>query len=120
MKLFRFDIPTAYPLPNLQSTNVLLKPLLDSAGALKVSCLYFGAGSQFIDQTTQSDRLFLVVSGRGWVRDAVTEYTRLQAGHAVFYEADEQFNIMTHNGMTMIVLEGDELHPEASLHPYNP
>lgn len=120
MKLFRFDIPTANPIPHSESDKVLLTPVLERFAHSKISCMYFGAGGLLAMQMADLDRLFLVVSGRGWVKTQETDYIRLQTGQAVFWQAGEQHEILTHNGMVMMVIEGENLHPEHFLHPYVP
>lgn len=120
MNFFRFDIPTAVPITLADSQHALIAPLLDVDQSLKIACLYFGAGGTLGMQAAQTDRLFLIVSGRGWVRTPDVDYVRVQVGQAVFWHEGEQHALLTHNGMVVFVVEGTGLQPELLMHSYEP
>jgi quercetin dioxygenase-like cupin family protein len=49
-----------------------------------------------------------VVDGTGWVSGADGERHVIDAGEAVFWEAGEDHEIWTDDGLTMIVIEGND------------
>lgn len=61
---------------------------------------------------TPLDRLFLVVTGSGWVADASGRRRALGAGEAAFWRGGELHESGSEVGMGVVVLEGEGLEPE--------
>ena len=113
MKLYRFDIRTTHMINAHNSERAAVSPLLNLTGDASVNAIYLGAGGKLGMHPAEKNQLFLVVSGRGWVRTAEDdEYRRVIAGHAVYWQAGEKHETMTHNGLTAIVIEGENVDPD--------
>ena len=59
--------------------------------------------------------LLAVVDGRGWVSGADGEPHAVAAGQAAFWEAGEEHETWTDEGLTAMVIESEE-----ALRPYEP
>ncbi len=55
--------------------------------------------------------LLAVVDGAGWVRGADREPRPIGAGEAVYWEAGEEHETWTDDGLVAIVIESEELRP---------
>jgi quercetin dioxygenase-like cupin family protein len=56
-------------------------------------------------------QLLLVVQGEGHVRGEKNVYFKVQQGDAVFWDKDEWHETKTDTGLTVIVIESEELDP---------
>jgi quercetin dioxygenase-like cupin family protein len=55
-------------------------------------------------------QLFIVVRGAGWVSGADGERAQIGAGEAALWEPGEEHESGSDDGMTVLVVEADELH----------
>jgi quercetin dioxygenase-like cupin family protein len=82
-------------------------------GKSSVNAIYLGAGGNLGMHAAETKQLFLVVSGRGWVRtNEDDDNRRVIAGHAVYWAEGEHHETMTHNGLTAIIIEGANVNPD--------
>ena len=86
------------------SVAVALAPLLRGAGLIE-------PGGVVGKPPAATHQLYCVVEGQGWVRGAETHRTQIRAGQAAFWLRGEPHESGSESGMTVLVIEGDELDP---------
>lgn len=112
MKLFRFDLGTARPIPAFDSKNAFMARGVRTAGPTQIGCFYLEAGGVVGYHQAASDQLLLVVQGEGWVRADGAERVPVKAGDAVFWAAGEWHETGTDTGLVALPVESDGLKPE--------
>lgn len=115
MRLFRFDAPVGKDLTQHHSANVAISPILRTAGSVQVACMHVQAKGVIGAHPAVKPQLFLVVEGEGWVRGEADQRIPLAAGQAAFWQAGEHHESGSNNGMTALVIEGDDLDPDQYL-----
>ena len=110
MKLFRFDREGAHHVTRFDSDFRHQFLSITDTGA-RISVVYFGPGEHVGRHETQTDQLFAVVLGEGWV-EADGKREAIDSGIAAFWVRGESHAAATEHGMTAIVVEGTDLHPE--------
>ncbi len=91
------------------SRNAMITSVGRTNGETDIHYLYLGADGVLGYHQAVGNQLFLVVAGEGWVRGETTERVRITAGHAAFWEKGEWHESGTESGMTVVVIEGDEI-----------
>jgi quercetin dioxygenase-like cupin family protein len=88
---------------------------LASGGPFQAACFRLEPGGRMGRHPATYPHLFAVVDGTGWVSGADGKPHAIGAGEAVFWETGEDHEIWTDDGLTMIVIEGnDEAQPYES------
>ena len=80
-----------------------------SRRVLQVVVMRVAPGGVIGRHPTGSAQLFTVVAGSGWVSGADGERSSIAAGEAVAWDAGEEHESGTDDGMTAIVVEAEEL-----------
>lgn len=93
------------------SVAVALAPLLRGAGPVSVVVFLIEPGGVVGKHPAATRQLYCVVEGQGWVRGAETHRTQIRAGQAAFWLRGEPHESGSESGMTVLVIEGDELDP---------
>ena len=62
-------------------------------------------------------QLFAVVAGEGFVQDESRQDVAIRTGQAAFWDAAESHGAHTVSGLTAVVIEGADLHPEKFMPP---
>ena len=115
MKLYAFDLSRAQLVSHYESHGVAVHPLVHLTEETRVTCMYITPMGCVGMHPTPVAQLFCVVSGHGWVRVAQGDPVPITAGFAVYWEAGEQHESGTNDGMTAIIFEGNHLNPDAFL-----
>jgi quercetin dioxygenase-like cupin family protein len=85
---------------------------LESGGSVQAACFRLAPGGRMGRHPATYPHLFALVDGAGWVSGADGEPRAIGAGEAVFWDAGEEHEIWTDDGLTMIVIEAtDEVQP---------
>ena len=108
----RFDAEAALRLgdPRLEGVTVapLAMPLASGAG-FQAACFRIEPGGRIARHPADVPQLLAVVEGRGWVSGEDGERQPIAEGEAVVWLAGEEHETGTDDGLTAIVIEGDDL-----------
>jgi quercetin dioxygenase-like cupin family protein len=95
------------------SRGVKISPILRGGGPLHVACFHLEAGGRIGSHEATVAQLLLVVRGSGEVTGSESEPTQVGPGCAVFWRGGETHETRAgEEGLTAIVVEGEELSPE--------
>ncbi len=111
MKIFRFDAASGRTINQFDSVHVTFSKVLRTTEGVSIGCMHLGPQGVVGYHPAVVPQLFLVVQGEGWVRGEDEERIRIEAGQAAFWEAGEGHESGTENGMTALVIEGEQLDP---------
>lgn len=111
MKLFRFDANIGKVVEQFGSSRATHSRIVRTSEAVRVDCIYLGAGGVLGYHPAVQNQLFVVVQGNGWARGQDEKRILIKAGQAAFWEAGEYHESGTDDGLTAIVIEGDGLDP---------
>jgi quercetin dioxygenase-like cupin family protein len=111
IRLFRFDDQVGRSIERFDSHELRLSSIARPTGRVQVGCMHLGANGCVGYHQATVPQLFLVVSGKGWVRGEALDRVPIQEGQASFWEAGEWHAAGTDNGMMAVVLEAEELDP---------
>lgn len=112
MRRVRFDASVGHAINQFDSQHVTIAGIQRTPGSVQIGCMWIGAGGIVGYHAATSPQLFLVVSGEGWATGSDRVHYPLVAGQGVFWEPDEWHESGSENGMTAIVIEGDDLRPD--------
>lgn len=113
MKLVAFARPMR-DVEEAGSVGVTLAPLTEplARGApFQAACFRLGPGGVIGRHPASVEQLLVVVEGSGWVTGGEGERTRIAAGEAAFWDAGEEHETTSDDGLTAIVIEGPGLAP---------
>ena len=111
MRLVEFGPDRGSDLTRHRSAGVRAVPLIRSAslGRHAVSVLHLGPGGLVGRHPAPLDQLIAVVAGAGWVAGEAGERFEVRAGQAVVFDAGEEHEVGSTDGMTAFVVEADDL-----------
>ena len=117
MKRYRFDPAAAWPVSDYGSSFSLARLLWAKSGEVRVDIAYLRAGDRIGEHEAGLPQLFCVVEGAGWVTgpDGAPERIEVTPGDAVYWVSGERHAAGTETGMTAVIIQAEELDPEASL-----
>ena len=85
---------------------------LGSGGSFQAACFRLEPRGRMGRHPAMYPHVFAVVEGDGWISGLDGEPHAIGAGEAVFWDAGEEHEIWTDDGLTMIVMEAaDEVVP---------
>ena len=112
MDVFAFGRGRSRDLHEAGSSGVTLEPLTEplARGApVQAACFRLGPGGVIGRHPASVEQLLVVVEGSGWVSGADGERVAIRAGEAAFWEAGEEHETTSDDGMTAIVIEAPGL-----------
>ncbi len=112
MKIFRFDPEVGKSSEHYKSSGFIISRIAHLSNEAFVNCAYLSGNGLIGYHQATSPQLFLVVQGKGWVRGESPNRTPIQAGQAAYWEEGEWHESGTEVGMTAIIIESPNLHPE--------
>lgn len=112
MKRFDFARETAAPIQAFESVGAAGVRLARGRGETRVHAIYFEPGGVIGPHPTGFAQLFLVVAGSGWVAGADGVRHPLEAGRGAYFDKGELHSKGSEDGMTVVMLQVDELDPE--------
>jgi len=116
MDLFRFDAAVGRTITRYNSINFVMSPVMRPQEALPIGhigCMHIGAGGVVGYHQATVPQLFLVVGGSGWVTSTDRDRHPIMAGQAAFWRGGEWHESGSDAGMTVIVIEAEQLDPAA-------
>ena len=114
MKLLRFGPDRGRAIDAYGSEHVTLAPLtapLARGASVQAACFRLEPGGRIGRHPASVPQLLVVVAGTGWASGADGIPHPLEHGDAVFWEAGEEHETWTEDGLTAIVLEGEGVVP---------
>jgi quercetin dioxygenase-like cupin family protein len=99
------------------STGVALSPLTPPVAqgvSVQAACFRLAPGGRIGRHPASLPQLLAVVEGSGWVSGANGKAHAIGAGEAVWWEAGEDHETRTDDGLTAIVIEGEGIAPYAA------
>jgi gentisate 1,2-dioxygenase len=106
MKLYRFDIAVGENIDQYESTGFVISKIARLFEEAVVNCAYLSPNSVIGYHQTTDHQLFLVVQGKGWVRDEKSERTPIKAGQAAYWMKNEWHESGTETGLIVILIDG--------------
>ncbi|MBD1379854.1 cupin [Metabacillus arenae] len=112
MEIYRFDKAVGKPI-NLFSSNFSLMPIIkQEMKHIHIACMQLETEGVIGFHEAATNQLLLVIQGEGWVRGEAEQRIKIQAGEAAFWRQGEGHETTTKEGLTAIVIEGEDLNPE--------
>lgn len=102
----RVELSGEWPLTALGSVNAAVRRLGAHAQAVVIE---LGPGGIVGRHPAGVAQLFVVVRGSGWASGGNGEREEVQAGEAVVWEAGEEHESGSDEGMTVLVVEAESL-----------
>jgi hypothetical protein len=116
MDLFRFDAAVGRTITRYDSINFVMSPIMRPQEAQPIGhigCMHIGAGGVVGYHQATVPQLFLVVQGDGWVTSTERVHQPIATGQAAFWQQGEWHESGSDEGMTVIVIEAEQLDPAA-------
>jgi len=110
MKILSFGEEAGRQIDHYGSRNLLFSRIAHLTGPTHVSCMILGENWLVGYHQATMPQLFLVVSGRGWVRGEPTDRHPIHPGQAAYWEKGELHEAGTDTGLTAIVIEIEAQH----------
>ena len=111
MKIFNFDKDSGREITNFDSKHAIFSRIIQHKKSVHIGCFHIGAEGVVGSHPATVHQLFLVLSGQGWVVGKEGVKYHIQAGRAAYWEPEEIHESGSEEGMTVIVIEGDDLVP---------
>lgn len=114
MRLIHFGPDNARVIDAFGSEGLTQAPLTEpiARGAVfQAACFRLGPGGRIGRHPATVPQLLAVVDGEGWVSGADGEPRPVTAGEGAFWEAGEEHETWTDDGLTAIVIESTGLKP---------
>lgn len=113
VRLVDFHRGTERDVDDWSSHGVRATGLVKVEASSDITLLHFDAGAVLGRHPTGRPQLFAIVAGDGWVSGPDGVRHSVAAGQAAFWERGEAHESGSEGGMTVIVIQGDRLDPEA-------
>lgn len=117
MKIFRFDEGTGKSIVAYGSQKAIWSEVVKIEAGASVSCIHIGTGGILGHHPAADQQLFMVVDGEGWVSGENKTPVRITADQAAFWEKGEKHEAGSESGMMVIVIEAQQLDPQAYMPP---
>lgn len=105
MEIFRFDQEMATPVSEFGS-RFSLSRLIAPGARVAVSVIHLPPGGSVGRHPAAAHQLFAVLSGSGWARGSDGERRALTAGRAAGFDAGEEHEAGTDDGLVALCIEG--------------
>lgn len=115
MRRFRFDAAAGHAISQFDSQQAIITGIQRTTGPIQVACIRIGPDGVVGYHQAATQQLFLVVAGVGWVAGEDRVRRPLNAGEAAYWDAGEWHESGSAEGMTVIVIEGDDLLPDQTM-----
>ncbi|MHA7965587.1 cupin [Paenibacillus sp. CAU 1782] len=114
MKIFDFGKETGKEIANFNSKHAAFSRVVKHEKQVHIGCIHVGADGVVGSHPATIHQLFLVVSGQGWVIGKEGVKYDIQPGMAAYWEPEEMHESGSEQGMTAIIIEGEDLIPAMS------
>lgn len=117
MKMFRFDPEVGKSIDQYGSSGFIISKVVHLPAEAIINCAHLASEGVIGSHQAATSQLFLVVQGEGWVRGESPERYSIQVGQAAFWEKGEWHESGTETGMTVIIIEGENIDPTNLMPP---
>lgn len=111
MRIFDFDKETGREITQFNSKNSNFSKIIQHNNQIHIGCMYIGPDGILGSHPAPISQLFIVLNGQGWVIGKEGLRYHIQSGKAAFWEPGEKHESGSELGMTVIVIEGEDLKP---------
>jgi len=111
LKVLDFSAERTKVISGFGSRAATAVPLTVPDGQTHVVCIRLGAGGVLGRHPAPVDQLFIVVAGTGWASGADGERVPVASGTAIHWEAGEEHESGSDQGLSAIVVESERLIP---------
>lgn len=111
MKIFNFDKNSGREITNFNSRHSIFSKIIQHNKPVHIGCIHIGPEGVVGSHPATVHQLFLVMSGEGWVVGKEGIQYLIQPGKAAYWEPEEIHESGSEQGMTVIVIEGEDLKP---------
>lgn len=111
MKIISFEQESGVSM-DTETTKFIAYRLLFDTDDIRMSYMYLGMEDNIPFHEAQTDQLFMIVSGEGWVCGEEENKIPLTAGKAAFWEKGALHATGTDSQMIVLCVEGKHLNTE--------
>jgi hypothetical protein len=111
LRIFSFAKETGKAITHFNSQQAFFSKMLRHDKPIHIGCIHVEANGVVGSHPATIHQLFLVVNGRGWVVGEEGVKYDIGPGMAAFWEPEEIHESGSDEGMTAIVIEGEDLVP---------
>jgi len=109
MKIFRFDPKIDQDNQQLGRVKAIIALVLQMDNSAKINAIYLHPNERISHQQALPQQMLLAIDGEGWMRSGTDELFPVQAGQAVFWEANEIQESGTETGITAVIIEAEKI-----------
>ena len=114
MEFYQFSKESGKRIEKFNS-DFMMTRIIQTNKPANIGCMYLDKNGIVGYHQAVVPQLLLILHGEGYVRNEKSEYLKVQAGDAVFWEKDEWHETKTDTELTAIVIESEELTPSLFL-----
>ncbi|MFY2251658.1 cupin [Priestia megaterium] len=113
MKFYKFSKEHGKKVEKYQSHLATYVKMIQTNEAATIGYMYIDGEGTVGYHEAPIPQLFIVVEGEGWVTGEDQKRISIKHGEAALWEKGEWHMSGSEEGMTAIVIQSEELHPEA-------
>ncbi|MBN6205743.1 hypothetical protein JYK21_04700 [Ralstonia pickettii] len=110
MKFYTFSKDSGNRVTQFNSEFIMSR-VVETDGLTRIGCMHLEENGIIGYHQAIVPQLLLIVNGEGLVRSKEDEYSKVQAGDAVFWEKGEWHETKSEKGLIAIVIESEKLNP---------
>ncbi|GKU79177.1 cupin [Paenibacillus sp. L3-i20] len=111
MKIYDFGKESGQNIISYKSSGADYTKIVKHNKQIQIGCIYIGQEGIVGLHKAPVNQLMLVVSGQGWVSGEEGIRYKIMPGQAAFWQRGECHESGSHTGMTVIVIESEDLEP---------
>jgi mannose-6-phosphate isomerase-like protein (cupin superfamily) len=111
LRIYNFDKETGREITNFNSKQSIFSRIIQHDKPVYIGCMFIGPEGNLGSHPATINQLFLVLNGQGWVIGKEEIKYQIQSGKAAYWEPGEIHESESEQGMTVIIIEGEDLKP---------
>ncbi|MFC4811664.1 cupin domain-containing protein [Paenibacillus sp. GCM10023250] len=111
MKIYAFGKAMGKTITQFGSKGASISRIIKHDKPTHIGCICLEPGGHVGRHEAAINQLFVVLNGKGWVTGKEGIPYEIEAGQAAYWEAGEERESGTEYGMTVIVIESEQLEP---------
>jgi quercetin dioxygenase-like cupin family protein len=111
LRIYNFGKETGTEITNFNSRETIFTKIIKHNKSIHIGCIFIGQEGIVGLHKATINQLFLVVNGEGWVTGKEGVRYNIKHGNAAYWEPGEIHESGSEKGMTVIVIESDDLEP---------